>query len=458
MMIAQKTGNLSSVPISYANTCCHRFWLDAGFGAVDSAAMVEAAKSAAGGAPDIDTEVLILGGGMVGMTLANALAGAGIATVVIDSALPDAQLDSGFDGRASAIAHGSAQVLRGNGLWPYLADDAGPIIDIRVADGTVDGGPSTLFLHYDHRAVGDQPFGYMIENRVIRRALFEQAATLRALDRIAPARVGTLERTIGGAAAVLEDGRRIRCRLVVGAEGRNSPSREGAGIAVTRLPYDQTAIVCTVGHARDHRGVAVEYFLPSGPFAMLPMTGRRMNIVWTERPDLAARYMALDDAAFLAELGRRFGDWLGAIELLGPRFTYPLSLQHAARYTDRRLALVGDAAHAIHPIAGQGLNLGLRDVAALAESVIDTRRLGLDIGGADVLRRYERWRRFDSVLLTSVTDILNRLFSNDFPPLRLARDLGLAAVDHLPPVKRFFMRHAMGVVGDLPRLVRGEAL
>jgi 2-octaprenyl-6-methoxyphenol hydroxylase len=420
--------------------------------------MAQSKDPAAGAAADMETEILVLGGGMVGMTLANALAGAGVATVVVDSAPPESLLDTGYDGRASAIAHGSAQVFRGIGLWPYLEEDAGPMVDIRVADGTVARGPSTLFLHYDHRAIGDQPFGYMIENRVIRRALFEQAATLPALRRIAPARVETLLREAAGVEAVLEDGRRIRSRLVVGAEGRNSPSRDGAGIGVAHVPYDQTAIVCTVSHERDHQGVAVEYFLPSGPFAMLPMTGKRMSIVWTERPDLAARYLALDDAAFVAELGRRFGDWLGAIALTGPRFSYPLALQHAARYTDRRLALVGDAAHAIHPIAGQGLNLGLRDVAALAESVIDTRRLGLDIGGSDVLRRYERWRRFDSVLLTSVTDVLNRLFSNDLPPLRLARDLGLAAVDRMPPLKRFFMRHAMGVVGDLPRLVQGDTL
>lgn len=409
-------------------------------------------------AAEFETEMLVLGGGMVGMTLAVALAGAGVAVIVVDSAPQDSLLAAGYDGRASAIAYGSAQVFRGIGLWPYVEAEAGPIVDIRVADGTVAGGPSTLFLHYDHRAVGDQPFGYMIENRVIRRGLFEHAATLPSLHRIAPARVATLARESGGVEALLEDGRRIRCRLATGAEGRNSPSRDAAGIGVTRLAYDQTAIVCTVSHERDHRGVAVEYFLPSGPFAMLPMTGRRMNIVWTERPEPAARFMALDDDAFAAELGRRFGDWLGDIALIGPRFCYPLALQHAARYSDRRLALVGDAAHAIHPIAGQGLNLGLRDVAALAEAVIDARRLGLDIGGSDVLRRYERWRRFDSVLLATVTDALNRLFSNDVPPLRLARDLGLAAVDRIPPLKRFFMRHAMGVVGDLPRLVKGEAL
>lgn len=392
------------------------------------------------------------------MTLGNALAGAGVETVVIDSSPPDDLLDATYDGRASAIAWGSAQVFKGIGLWPYLEADAGPILDIRVADGTVEGGPSLMFLHYDHHDVGDEPFGYMIENRATRRGLFERAKTLAALELLSPARVVSLERTAGAVEAELEDGTRIRARLAVGAEGRQSPTRESAGISVSNTPYGQTAIVCTVAHECEHNGVAVEYFLPSGPFAMLPMTKRRMNIVWTERSELVPGFMALDDDAFLAELHQRFGDWLGAIELTGPRFAYPLSLQHAERYTDRRLALIGDAAHGIHPIAGQGLNLGLRDVAALAEVIMDARRLGLDIGGGDVLARYERWRRFDTVLLAGVTDALNRLFSNDIPPVRLARDLGLAAVDRLPPLKKFLMRHAMGAIGDLPRLVRGDAL
>lgn len=395
---------------------------------------------------------------MAGMTLGNALAGAGVATTVIDSSPPADLLAAEYDGRASAIAWGSAQVFKGIGLWPYLEGDAGPILDIRVADGTLERGPSLMFLHYDHRDIGDEPFGYMIENRATRRGLFEQAKTLPALELRSPARVASLERTVGGVEAELDDGTRIRARLAVGAEGRKSPTRESAGIPVSHTPYGQTAIVCTVAHECEHNGVAVEYFLPSGPFAMLPMTGRRMNIVWTERSELVPGFMALDDAAFLAELRRRFDDWLGAIELTGPRFAYPLSLQHAARYTDRRLALIGDAAHGIHPIAGQGLNLGLRDVAALAEAIMDARRIGLDIGGADVLGRYERWRRFDTVLLAAVTDALNRLFSNNIPPVRLARDLGLAAVDRLPPLKKFLMRHAMGAVGDLPRLVRGDAL
>ncbi len=406
----------------------------------------------------LQTEVLIVGGGLTGMTLAAGLAGAGVDTVVVDAAPRDARVDRGYDGRASAIAFGSAQVFRAIGLWPRLEAEASPILDIRVADGTLAAGPSTLFLHYDHREIGDDAFGYMIENRIMREALFGLADRLTNLHHLAPANVVRLDRRATGVSAELEDGRTISAAIVVGAEGRASPTRAQAGIRIARVPYAQTAIVCTVAHERAHDGVAVEYFLPGGPFAMLPMTAQRMNIVWTEDEERAAPLFALDDAAFLAELRRRFGGWLGELALVGPRFCYPLSLQLAQRYTDARLALVGDAAHAIHPIAGQGLNLGLRDVAALAEAIIDARRLGLDIGAAEVLRRYERWRRFDSVLLAAVTDGLNRLFSNDLPPLRAARDLGLAAVGRLPPLKRFFMRHAMGVVGELPRLVRGEPL
>jgi 2-octaprenyl-6-methoxyphenol hydroxylase len=366
-------------------------------------------------ATDLRADVLIVGGGLTGLTLACALAGAGAAVAVVDREAPAVQTETAYDGRASAIAFASARVLRGIGIWPALESAAEPILDIRVADGHPARGVSHLFLHYDHRDVGDEPFGYIVENRATPQ-------------------------------------------LAVAADGRNSRIRSEAGIGAASVSYGQTAIVCTVAAARSHAGVAVELFLPGGPFAMLPMTDSRCNIVWSERADLAADYLELDDDAFLDELGRRFGDWPGPIELTGPRFAYPLGLLHADRYTEQRLALVGDAAHGIHPIAGQGLNLGLRDVAALAELVIDARRLGLDLAGPAVLDRYARWRRFDNVLLAAVTDGLNRLFSNDIPPLRLARDLGLAAVDRLPPAKRFLMRHAMGIVGDLPRLVRGEAL
>jgi 2-octaprenyl-6-methoxyphenol hydroxylase len=256
----------------------------------------------------------------------------------------------------------------------------------------------------------------------------------------------------------LANGDTVRAELVVAADGKNSPLREAACIRTVAWSYPQTGIVVTVRHERPHRGVAVEHFLPAGPFAILPMTGNRSSIVWTERAERAPALLALDDAAFHCELAARFGDFLGAVAVEGPRWSYPLSFLHAARYVAPRLALVGEAAHVIHPIAGQGLNLGIRDAASLAECLVDGRRLGLDLGDAQALDRYERWRRLDTIVLASVTDGLNRLFSNAVPPVKLARDVGLAAVGQVPPLRRFLMRHAMGTVGELPRLVRGEAL
>ena len=405
----------------------------------------------------IEADILIVGGGMVGLSLAVALGGAGLRVALIDREDPARHVDEAFDGRSSAIAWGSRQALAGIGLWPLLEAEAQPILDIRVSDGQVGRRASGLFLHYDHQEVG-VPFGHIVENRVIRRALLALIGGLPGVTHLAPARLDRLDRRATGVHAVLPDGREIRAGLVVAADGRESALRAEAGIPVARWSYPQTGIVATVGHEVPHEGVAHEHFLPSGPFAMLPMTGDRSSIVWTERSDLAAAILALDDAAFSAEIERRFGASLGRIRVLGRRWAYPISCLLAERYVDRRLALVGDAAHAIHPIAGQGLNLGLRDVAALAETVVDSHRLGLDTGDAITLARYQRWRRFDALVLGTVTDGLNRLFSNDVGPIRLARDLGLAAVDRLPPLKRLFMRHAMGLVGDLPRLVAGQPL
>jgi len=407
---------------------------------------------------DQKVDVLVAGGGMAGLTMGLALARGGLSVAVIERQAPPAFRDPTFDGRTSAIAYGSANVFDGVGVWSRLETRAQPIQDIRVADGNLMDRPSSLFLHYDHRDLGDSPLGYILENRDIRDALLSEAAAVENLHLMAPAAVANAERDTGGATVTLADGKTIAARLIIGADGRNSPLRDDAGIRVTRLDYPQTAIVCTVAHARPHAGVAVELFLPSGPFAMLPMTEQRSSVVWTEKSNLAKDILALDDESFLYELQRRFGDWLGEIDVEGPRFAYPLGLLHAERYTDRRLALIGDAAHVIHPIAGQGLNMGIRDVAALAEAVVDANRLGLDIGDGPVLARYERWRRFDNVFMAATTDGLNRLFSNDIGPLRLARDLGLAAINRLPPAKRFFMRHAMGMVGDLPRLVKGEPI
>ncbi len=405
-----------------------------------------------------EAEVLIQGGGMVGLTLGVALAGAGVETVVLEKSDPAATVAAEFDGRVSAITHGSQQALNTIGLWSDMARHAEPILDIRVTDGD-----SPLFLHFDHRVVGDAPFGHIVENRHTRQALYAAAAKLDRLELIAPCGLRGLKRGPAGVEAELDDGRRIRARLAVAADGRHSSLRREAGIAVTTWRYDQAGIVCTVAHERPHHGVAQERFLPAGPFAILPMTsdplaGHRSSLVWTERADLAPVIMALDEAGFTAEMALRFGDHLGRLKVVGGRWSFPLGLSHATRYCHTRLVLVGDAAHAIHPISGQGLNLGLRDVTALAEVVVDARRLGLDIGAGDVLDRYERWRRFDTTLLLAVTDGLNRLFSNDIAPIKLTRDLGLAAVDRLPPLKRLFMRHAMGAIGDLPRLARGEPL
>jgi 2-octaprenyl-6-methoxyphenol hydroxylase len=406
----------------------------------------------------IDCDIVVIGGGMVGATLATALGGAGFEVCVIDREDPAAALEAGFDGRVSAIAHGSQRMLAALDLWPGMAPDAEPIRDIRVSDGS-----SLMFLHFDHADIGDEPFGYIVENRVTRRALNDRLTASAGARLMAPMTVAGLERQGGGVEATLGDGTRLRAALAIAADGRHSRVRRDAGIATTEWSYRQTGIVCTVAHELPHHGAAQERFLPAGPFAILPMTtdaavGHRSSIVWTERAGLVAPLFALDDGEFIAQLAARFGDHLGALEVVGPRFSYPLALMHAERYIDHRLALIGDAAHAIHPIAGQGLNLGLRDIAALAEVLVDARRLGLDIGHGSVLERYQRWRRFDNVVLAAATDGLNRLFSNDLLPVRMARDLGLAAINRIAPAKRFFMRHAMGVLGELPRLVRGERL
>jgi 2-octaprenyl-6-methoxyphenol hydroxylase len=405
-----------------------------------------------------DVELVVAGGGLNGMLLAVACAGAGIEVTVIDRQDPAAMLEDRFDGRTSAIAYGSRLVLDGIGLWREIAGEAEPIREIRVADDN-----SPLFLHYDHRELGagpdtDTPLGYIVENRVLRRALFRCAEALPSLRLLAPRRLDRSEPSAAGTAAVLTDGERLRARLIAAADGKDSPLRREAGIPAVEWRYKQTGIVTTVAHERSHAGIAVEHFLPAGPFAILPMTGNRSSIVWTEDSELAPRILELPEAEFAAELRSRFGGFLGEIEPVGPRWAYPLALMQAERYVARRLTLVGEAAHVIHPIAGQGLNIGIRDIAALAELIVDARRLGLDIGEETVLERYQRWRRADALLLAAVTDGLNRLFSNTIEPIRLARDFGLAVVNRVPPVKRFLMLHAMGLLGARPRLARGLPL
>ena len=377
---------------------------------------------------------------MVGLVLAAALGRRELSIALIDGKPFDTLKQRAGDGRTSAIAAGSRAVLERAGAWDALATRAEPILEIRVSDAD-----APLFLHYDHALLDEGPLGWIADNADIREAL---VAEVRACDNIIALdgrNVESMARGANGVEALLADGTIVHASLAVAADGQNSPLRHAAGIECLSWRYDQASIVCTVAHERPHRGIAHEKFLPAGPFAILPMTGNRSSIVWTERAALVPDLVTLPRAEFTAALARRFGDFLGRLEVEGEIFTYPLALRHARRYTAHRLALVGDAAHTIHPIAGQGFNLGLRDVAALEAALDEARTIGLDLGGRNVLAKYGRARRFDNSLMIALTDGLNRLFSNTVGPVKLARDLGLATVNRTPPLKRFFMRHAMGL-------------
>ena len=403
-----------------------------------------------------ETEIIIGGGGMVGLTLGIALARRGLDVAIAAPAPKSAVLDTKFDGRVSALAYASKRMMEALGVWEHLDQHAEPIRDILVTDAALGGAPSPFSLHFDSREIG-MPMGHIVENRHIRSALYDVADTLPNLRLISPCGVTTLKRTGATIEATLSNGNSVRAKLAVAADGRVSRMRDAMEIGVVGWSYPQMGLVATVEHEKPHNGVAYEHFLPSGPFAILPMKENRSSLVWTEREDLAPAMMKLPDTEFDAEIRSRFGTHLGKTRATGPRWSYPLKFHLARRYVRDRFALAGDAAHGIHPIAGQGLNLGLKDAAALVETVLDAARLGLDFGTIDVLTRYERWRRFDSFALAAATDALNRLFSNDIAPLRAIRDLGLGIVDRIGPARRFFMRHAGGEIGKLPRLMRGEA-
>ena len=404
-----------------------------------------------------DADILIVGGGLNGPCLALACAQAGLSSIVIDALAQDTRMGGQFDGRSYALALASVRMLDALGLWDGLSDHAQPILQIKASDGRAGEGAAPFFLHFDSAELEEGPMGHMLEDRHLRRTL------LAAMDdhpRIThrPGMSVVAQATDGAARVTLADGSDLTGRILVGADGRRSGTAARAGIKRTGWNYGQTALVAAIAHDRPHHGIAHQFFMPPGPLAILPLTGNRSSIVWSERHGDAKRLMDADDAAFLDHLRPRFGDFLGDITLAGQRHSYPLGLSVANAFVATRLALVGDAAHGVHPIAGQGLNLGLRDVAALAEVLADATRRGEDIAASDVLARYQSWRRFDTAALALATDGVNRLFSNDNPGLRAIRDIGMGVVSAIPALRRGFMRHAAGLTGDMPRLLQGRAL
>jgi len=396
-------------------------------------------------------DAIISGGGMVGLTLGCGLAACGLKAAVIDAAKPEMQMAPAFDGRASAIAYASVQMLKAIGFWKHAGKYAQAIEEIHVTDKA-----SPLFVHFEAGDADDRPMGYMLENRHTRLALSLRRKEMKTLKLFAPDRIKSRVTDGGGVKVTLESGLKLTAPLLIAAEGRGSRLREEAGIALNAWAYRQTGIVATIEHELPHLGIAYEKFYPEGPFAILPLTGNRSSLVWSTKEAYAPVLLSLSTRAFEAEVARKVGGFLGEVKVTGPRWSFPLSFLLAERTTDERLALIGDAAHGMHPIAGQGLNMGFRDVAALAEVLVRAKKAGEDLGSPAVLERYERWRRTDNVSLAFITDGLTRLFSNDIKPIKALRDLGLGLVQQAPPAKKFFVSHARGTFGKLPSLLRGE--
>jgi 2-octaprenyl-6-methoxyphenol hydroxylase len=407
-------------------------------------------------------DILIAGAALNGLAAAVALAGPRalrpLDILILDQTDPTGFARDGFDGRASAITASSRRMLEALGVWDAVAPHAEPMRDIIVTDSKLGAAARPALLHFGEEDHGGEASAYMVENRHLYGALLDAALASPSTRLTGDRRISSYGFGPGLARVTTALGDEVKASLLVAADGRASPARQAAGIETYGWSYDQSGIVTTVAHERPHHGRAEEHFLPSGPFAILPLPQDRSSLVWTERSEEARRIMALDDRNFLAELQHRFGGHLGALTIAGARHAYPLSMQIARSFIGERLALIGDAAHVIHPIAGLGFNLGLRDVAALAESITDAVKLGLDPGSASVLENYARWRLFDTVMTAVATDGLTRLFSNDNPALRAIRDLGLRAAGSAGALRGFFMREAAGETGHLPKLLRGEAI
>lgn len=404
------------------------------------------------------SDIVIVGGGLNGPALALALAQTGHSVTIIDALSEKLRKNACFDGRSYALALASKRLLEVIGVWSAIDAHAQPMLEIKVTDGRAGEGPSPFFMHFDHAEIEEGPMGFMVEDRHLRRAFLDAMSSEPLITQLSGQTVVAQETSASEITVTLASGQQIAGRVLVGSDGRSSGTAARAAIKRTGWGYGQTALVCAVAHERPHNGIAHQFFMPPGPLAILPLTGNRCSIVWSETDADARRIDAMSDADYLETLRPRFGDFLGEISLAGKRFTYPLSLTIANRFVAPRLALVGDAAHGVHPIAGQGLNAGLRDVAALAETLTLANRRGEDIGSTLVLERYEQWRRFDTTTLALATDAFNRLFSNDNFFLRAARDVGMGVVNSVPSMRRGFIREAAGLTGDVPRLMQGKSL
>ena len=405
----------------------------------------------------MDADVIIIGGGLNGCVLALALHQSGQRVLVLDAASPAPRGQRAFDGRSVAIMAPNARMLQALDVWPALASKAQPITHIKLAQGTIAMGCDPFFLHLDHAQMDAQPSGYMIENRHVRDVLMKQIKALK-IPYFSDAAVVDHSVKTDHVQVQTAAGKHFTARLLACCDGRGSPSAARAGLSHFERPYGQSALTCTLSHSAAHNGVAHQYFLPSGPLAILPLKGQRSSIVWTDKSSAAASIHSLNDADFLSVLHQRIGNVLGDIALACPRACFPLSLSLAYHMIAPRLALVGDAAHSIHPIAGQGLNMGLKDAAALAQVVSQAAQRGQDVGDTAVLTDYQNWRRFDIARMALATDGANGLFSNDAPFLQGLRGLGMQMINGFSPLKSYFMRAAIGNEGNLPLLQQGRRL
>ncbi len=406
-----------------------------------------------------NSDVIIAGAGFAGLALALALRSSSnrsLGVALVDRVDPRQSANPDADGRASALSAASRNLLEVLGIWQHLAPRAQPITEIDITDGKLESPLRQVFLHYDNTLDDGDAASHVVENRHLKQALLEALSNDPEIALHIDQGITNYHPTASNVDLELASAQKLDAKLLVAADGRRSHLRKLAGIKSVAWSYDQSGIVTTVTHEKPHNGRAVQHFLPAGPFAILPLPGNRSSLVWTEERTEADRIMHLDDAEFLQELEQRFGHRLGALDLAGPRAAWPLDLSVARRFIADRLVLVGDAAHGVHPIAGQGFNIALRDVAALTEVIIDAQRLGLDIGAGAHLEHYQRWRRFDSLVSGLTFDGINRLFSNDVALVRTARDVGLGLVDRMPGLKRFFVQEAAGLTGDVPKLLRGE--